>query len=195
MRHRFPIIVAALALLLCTTIAFAQAPTAPPKPGPEVKKMAALIGTWATTVEMKPVPGMSPGGKATSTRSCVWAVGGFGVSCKETSDMGPMGKITSVSIMAYDSEEKNYVYSEVSSDGETIVSRGVVNGDTWVFDADSPMQGKMMHGRFTVKYTSKDACEIKFELGPDANSMQLVMEGKEVRVKPPAPAASKPPTK
>jgi hypothetical protein len=194
MRHRIPMIAAALALLLCTAIAFAQAPTAPPKPGPEVKKMAALIGNWTTTYEIKPMMGM-PGGKGTSTRSCVWAAGGFGISCKENSDMGAMGKVTSVALMAYDAEAKNYVYSEVSSDGETILAHGVVNGDTWVFDNDSTMQGKTMHGRFTVKYTSKDACEMKFEMGPDANSMQLVMEGKQTRVKSATPAAPKTTTK
>jgi hypothetical protein len=186
MRHRFPMIAAALALLLCTAAAFSQAPTAPPKPGPEVKKMAALIGTWTMTFETKPVMGM-PAGKGTSTETCVWAAGGFAVSCKENSDMGAMGKGTSISMMGYDAEAKKYVYSEISSDGDTVVSHGVVNGDTWVFENDSTMQGKPVHGRFTVKYTSKDICEIKFEMGPDANSMQLAMEGKQTRVNPAAP--------
>jgi hypothetical protein len=194
MRHRLPMIFAALALLLCTTIAFAQAPTAPPKPGPEVKKMAALIGTWTVTMDNKPVPGMSPGGKATATRTCVWTAGGFGVSCKESVVMIGMGKVTSDAIMAYDPETKKYVYSEVSSDGETIVAHGVNDGDTWVFDNDFTMQGKPMHGRFTVKYSSKDACEMKLEMGPDAISLQTVMEGKQMR-KAAAPAAPKPATK
>ncbi len=193
MRHRFPIIAAALALLLCTTIVLAQAPTAPPKPGPEVKKMASFVGNWTSTIEMKPVPGMSPGGKATATRSCVWPVGGFGVSCKQAMDMGAMGKVTSNSLMAYDAEAKNYIYSEVSSTGEAFSVRGVANGDTWVFDNDATMQGKMMHGRFTATF-SNDTVTIKFEMGPDANSLQTVMEGKEMR-KAAAPAASKPPAK
>ena len=187
MRHRFPMIAAALALLLCTAIAFAQAPTAPPKPGPEVKKMAALVGTWSTAYNMQPVPGMSPGGKATSTSTCVWTAGGFGISCKETLHMAAEGTVTSTGLMSYDAEAKNYIYSEVSSTGEAFVSRGTVNGDTWVFENDSTMQGKPVHGRFTAKFTTKDTCELKYEMGPDANSMQVVMDGKETRVKPAAP--------
>jgi hypothetical protein len=182
MRHRIPMIAAALALLLCTTIVFAQAPTAPPTPGPEVKKMASMIGNWTTSWEMKPAMGM-PGGKGTSTRFCVWTVGGFGVSCKENLDMGAMGKSNSVSLTAYDAEAKKYVYFEVSSDGENIVAHGVVNGDIWTFESDYSMQGKPMHGRYTVTYTSKDACELKFEAGPDANSMQTILLGKQMRVK------------
>jgi hypothetical protein len=194
MRHRIPMIFAALALLLCTTIVFAQAPQGPPKPGPEVMKLAVLIGNWTTSMDMKPFMGM-PGGKGTSTTSCAWIAGGFGVSCKENADMGAMGKGTSVSMFAYDAEAKNYIYCEVSSDGETVISRGVINGDTWVFDNDSPMQGKMMHGRFTANFTSKTAYDMKFEIGPDANSLQLIMTGKAMHVKAAAPAPPKPATK
>jgi hypothetical protein len=194
MRHRVPMIAAALALLLCTAIAFAQAPAAPPKPGPEVKKMAAMVGNWTSTYDMKAAMGM-PGGKGTSTTSCVWTAGGFGVSCTEKLDMGALGKTTGVSLMFYDSEAKNYVHSEVDSAGEAFVSRGAVNGDTWVFETDTPMMGKPAHSKFTVTFTSKDACEMKFEMGPDANSMQVIMTGNEKRVKSAAPAAPKTPAK
>lgn len=194
MRHRIQMIAAAIALLLCTAAAFSQAPTAPPKPGPEVKKMAATVGTWSTSYDMKAVPGMSPGGKGTSTSTCVWTAGGFGVSCTEKLDMGAMGKTTGVSLMFYDSEAKNYVHSEVSSDGEAFVARGNVNGDTWTFETDTPMMGKPAHTRFTLIYTSKDASTMKFEMGPDANSMQVVMTAKQTRLKS-TTAAPKPTAK
>jgi hypothetical protein len=108
--------------------------------------------------------------------------------------MGAMGKTTGVSLMFYDSEAKNYVHCEVDTAGEAFVSRGTVNGDTWVFETDTPMMGKPAHSRFTITYTSKDASEMKFEMGPDANSMQPAMVGKQTRVKPAAPAAPKSPT-
>lgn len=105
------------------------------------------------------------------------------------------GTVSSVGLMSYDSEAKNYIYTEVSTNGEAFAVRGTVNGDTWTFESDSTMQGKPMHARFTAKYTTKDTCEIKYEAGPDAKSMQVVMDGKETRVKSSAPAASKPSTK
>jgi hypothetical protein len=194
MRHRIPMIFAALALLLCTSIVFAQAPTAPPKPGPEVKAMGAVIGAWNASYDVKPNPDMPKGGKETSVRTCVWTAGGFGVSCTENMNMGAMGKVTSISLMFYDPEAKNYIYSEVSTSGEGFTVRGVNNGDTWVFDNDATMQGKPMHGRFTVKYTSKNTCEVKYEGGADANSMQVIMTGTETK-KAAAPAPPKPATK
>jgi hypothetical protein len=194
MRHHVSMIFAAFALLLCTTIVFAQDPQAPPKPGPEVRAMGAMIGSWNSSFDIKANPDMPKGGKATSLRTCVWTAGGFGVSCTENTNMGAMGKVSSVNLTSYDSEAKNYIYTEVSSTGEAFTVRGVNNGDTWVFDNDAPMQGKPMHGRFTVKYTSKDVCEIKYEAGPDANSMQVIMTGTETK-KAAAPAAAKPTTK
>jgi uncharacterized protein DUF1579 len=194
MRRRIPMILAALALLLCTTIVSAQAPPAPPKPGPEVKAMGAMVGAWNASYDMKPSPDMPKGGKATSGRTCAWTAGGFGVSCTESMNMAGIGKVTSVNLMFYDPEAKNYIYSEVSTTGEAFTVRGVNNGDTWVFDNDATMQGKPMHTRFTVKYTSKNACDIKFEAGADANSMQVVMTGMETK-KAAAPATAKPTTK
>ena len=186
MHHRFPMSAAALALLLCTAAAFAQAPAAP-KPRPEVKRMADMVGTWTNTFDIKAVPGMSAAHKATSTRTCVWTAGGYGVSCKEILNMGAMGTFVSESLMAYDSQAKNYIHTEVSDDGEAFVGRGVVKGDTWVFENDFMMQGKTMHARYTVKYITKDTCEIKYESGADANSMQLAMDGKQTRTKSAAP--------
>src|SRR5256885_7721780 len=45
----------------------AQAPQGPPKPGPEVKRLAYNIGTWNMTGEAKPF-GPMPGGKVTGDR-------------------------------------------------------------------------------------------------------------------------------
>lgn len=193
MRRSIPMIFAALALLLCTSVVVAQAPPAPPKPGPEVKAMGAMIGSWNTAVDIKPNPDMPKGGKATAVRTCAWTAGGFGVSCTETENMGAMGKVTSNSLMFYDSEAKNYVYSEVDTTGQGFTVRGVNNGDTWVFDNDAPQMGKPMHARFTVKYTSKNTCEMKYEAGPNASSMQVMMTGTETK-KTAAPAAPKPAT-
>ena len=67
----------------------AQAPQGPPKPGPEVKKLAYNVGTWNVEGDSKPF-GPMPGGKITSTEKCSWYSGGFFVTC-HTEATGPMG--------------------------------------------------------------------------------------------------------
>jgi len=194
MRPKMISIVSVFAVALCSAVAFAQAPQAPPKPGPEVKKLNAFVGKWSSTGEMKPGV-MGPGGKFSGIDTCESVSGGFGVLCRGTMDMGPMGKGVEVGIHGYDADSKKYLYSAVGSDGTVTLARGEVNGDAWTWTAEGTMAGKMMKQRFSVKWTSKDAYEFKFEAGPDANSMQTVMEGKETRVAPAAkPAGTKPPS-
>lgn len=190
MRHRITLIAATLAFVFCATFVFAQAPAGPTKPGPEVKKLGVFVGKWTSTMDAKPMP-PNPGGKGTASSNCYWIAGGFGVSCTESGDLGAGGKYTDVGTYAYDSETKKYVYSQVSSDGSIIYAHGTVSGDTWTWTADMPMGGKMTHGQFTAKFTSKDAFDMKFELGPDANSMAVAMTGTATRVKPAAKPAAK----
>ncbi|MGA9852833.1 MAG: DUF1579 family protein [Gammaproteobacteria bacterium] len=191
MRHRSSLFGVTLAILLCGAVVFAQAPASLPKPGPEVKKLGVLVGNWTESVELKPSSMMPSGGKLTLSLSCVWIVNGFAVSCTETGEMPGMGKVTDKYTMAYDSEAKNYIFFEVSSDGEVGTTRGTINGDTWVFESDLPMQGKMTHDRFTAHYTSKDSADVIYEMGPDASHMQVIMEGKQTRVKPALAAPKK----
>src|SRR5580692_8187609 len=78
----------------------AQAPQGPPKPGPEVKKLAYNVGTWNIEGDAKPF-GPMPGGKVMSTEKCSWLSGGFFVTC-HSEGVGPMGPEKSVSFMGYD---------------------------------------------------------------------------------------------
>lgn len=177
MHQRIALFAISIALVGCASFAFAQnPPAAPPKPGPEVKKLAAFVGKWSETGNMKPGP-MGPGGKYTGTEDCQWTSGGFALLCRETSDMGAMGKSTGTAMIGYDADKKEYVYCEVDSMGELEISRGHISGDAWTFEDDSTMNGQPYHGRFTMTFPSKDTLSMKFEMGPNAGSMQLAMEG------------------
>ena len=193
MRPKMISIVSGLVVALCSAVAFAQAPQAPPKPGPEVKKLNVFVGKWSSAGEMKPGL-MGPGGKFSGIDNCEMVSGGFGVLCHSTMDMGAMGKGLEVGIHGYDADKKEYVYSAVGSDGSMTLARGQVTGDTWTWTAEGKIGDKVMKQRYSIKWTSKDAYEFKFDAGPDANSMQTVMEGKETRVTAAKPAGTKPPS-
>jgi len=188
MRKRMPAMAGALALIGCAALAVAQTPPAPPKPGPEVKKLGAFVGKWTSEGEMKPGP-MGPGGKVTGTDSCEWISGGFGVMCRENGSMPGAAKMVAMGMMGYDSESKMYTYHEVDSMGEVVTSQGKVDGDTWTWESDSKVNGQTMHTKYTMKFTSKDAHDYKFEMGPNENSMSVIMEGTEKRAMtmPPSP--------
>lgn len=190
MHHRASLAVRTLMLVVCATMALAQAPSAPPKPGPEVKQLGVFVGKWTAAGDVKPSP-MGPGGKMTGTESCEWISGGFGVLCRETATIPGMGELTGVGVLAYDPDAKNYAFSQVNNWGAVWIGRGTVNGDTWTWTSESTADGKPILLRFTMKWTSPDSYDFKNEIGPSVDSMRVMMDGKETRVT----AAAKPPPK
>jgi hypothetical protein len=102
--------------------------------------------------------------------------------CRESATLpGGMGKRTDVLIMTYDAEAKNYVFFQVNNFGVSWTCRGTVSGDTWTWNGEATRNGKTILLRFTMKWTSKDSFDFKKEVGPNADSMQVMMDGKETR--------------
>lgn len=176
----------ALALAVVLTFvwagaALAQAPSGPPKPGPEQQKLGYFAGKWASDGEMKPGP-FGPGGKFTFTENCEWFAGGFALVCHSE---GKMQEVTmkGLSVMGYDPSEKTYVYFETNSGGENVFSRGTVEGDTWTWNNQGTMNGKPTRARFTLKQISPDSAAYRFEMATGDEPLKLVMEGKQTRQK------------
>ncbi len=171
------------ALLTCSAAAvvLAQAPSSPPKPGPEHQKLAYFAGKWASEGDTKP-GAFGPGGKFTFTETCEWFAGGFALVCHSE---GKFGENTEkgLSVMAYDPSEKTYIYFETSSSGENVYSHGTVAGDTWTWNNEGKMNGKPTRARFTLKQVSADSATYKFEMAAGDEPLKLVMEGKQTRVK------------
>ena len=164
----------------------AQAPQGPPKPGPEVNRLAYNIGTWNMTGEAKPF-GPMPGGKVTGAEKCEWYSGGFFVTC-HSEGTGPMGPRKGVSFMGYDPNEKVYTYHAFSSAGEAIDSKGTVNGDTWTWTAESKMGDAKMSVRVTIKEVSKTEYTFKLEMSQNGGEFSVVEEATAHRVTVTGPA-------
>jgi hypothetical protein len=161
-----------------------------PKPGPEVKKLAYFVGTWKSEGDMKENSFGMPAGKFTSTDKCEWFTGGFHVVCHSTGK-GPMGAVHGLGILAYNAEDKVYTYSGIDSSGFTEASKGTVDGNNWVYNADEKMGGKVFHGRYSMAVSSPDAYTFKYETSEDGQKWNLMMEGKATK----AAAAEKTPAK
>jgi Protein of unknown function (DUF1579) len=169
--------------VLCGATALAQTEPAPPKPGPEAQKLGIFVGKWKIEGDLPPGAMGTPGGKTRGTAACESISEGSGVLCHETMPMpGGRGSLTDVYILAYDEDAKNYFFSEVGAGGVVWVGHGTVNGDTWVWVVDSTMDGKPIHVRFTDKWTSADSFDFKNEIGSNADSMSVMMAGKQIRV-------------
>jgi len=164
--------------LLLPILAMAQ--EGPPKPTAEHKKLEVITGTWSVEGEVKPNP-MGPGGKMSEDEKCDWMDGGFYVICHTQFKSANSGNGTALSVFGYSPEDKVYTYKEFNSWGETMESRGAVEGDTWTWNSDEKMGDKSMKGRFTMKFSSPTSYSFTYEMSSDGAKWTLVVDGKATK--------------
>lgn len=169
------------ATILVVTLAFAAAASAQMKPGPEQKKLEYFVGTWSMDGDTKPGP-MGPGGKFTGTEHIEWMDGGFFLVA-HGEDKTPMGSSTGLAVWGYSSQDKVYTYHEFNSMGESVSATGMVDGDTWTWNNEEKMNGKVMKGRYTIKQLSPTSYAFKFEMQPEGAEWATIMEGKATKTK------------
>src|SRR5437588_9777049 len=134
-------------ILICefTSLLLAQAPPAPPQPGPEHKKLEFLLGKWTVETEIKANKYM-PAGKSVGTETATLGPGGFYVESRAEGQFG-----TRLAIIGYDSHAKVYTSYYASSIGLVGVGTGTVNGNTWTWMVEDKYAGKSVKGRTRVK--------------------------------------------
>jgi ribosomal protein L33 len=166
------------AILICgfTSLLHAQAPPAPPKPGPEHKKLEYFVGKWTVESEIKANKYM-PAGKSVSTETCTLGPGGF-----YTESLAEGQVPTRLAIMAYDSHAKVYTSYYASSVGLVGVGTGTVEGDTWTWMVEDKYAGKAVKGRTTITISSASQYTEKYEM-LDANGRYVtIQEGTATKV-------------
>ena len=165
-------------ILICgfTSLLLAQAPPAPPKPGPEHKKLEYFVGKWTVEGEIKANEFM-PAGKTVSTETATLGPGGFYV---ESRNEGPLG--TRLAIIAYDSHAKVYTSYYANSGGMVGVGTGTVDGNTWMWMVEDKYAGKAIKGRTTITMLSPTEHTVKYEMADGKGGYTTIVEGKATKV-------------
>jgi Protein of unknown function (DUF1579) len=158
-----------------------QAPPMP-KPGPEHQRLGVFVGNWTFAGEMKPGP-MGPGGKMTGTDRIQWMPGNFVVE-RRFEGKGPMGQVSGLEIMTYDSAKKPYTYNFFDSTGSLGTGTMTVSGDTWTFAGAASMGGKPMQERCSLVFSAgSTSLKIMCEMSGDGKSWAPVVEGTATKSK------------
>jgi hypothetical protein len=180
-----------LACASSVIVARAQSQTTP---GPEVKKLAVMVGKFRVEDEVKAgtMGPNSPAMKFSGTEDCRWTAGGFGVIC-EAVLYRPGRKYLETSFAYYDPTSKTYQYHAVDSSGGTENKTGTVSGDVWTWLGESVFGGKMYHTRYIMKFVSADSFEYTDESGENEDAMKVFVSGKETRIAATKPAKSQSP--
>jgi hypothetical protein len=167
-------------ILICgfTALLVAQAPPAPPKPGPEYKKLEYFLGTWKEEGEIK-ANGYVPAGKGVTTGTYTLGPGGFSVERRAE------GQIPNTfGIIAYDSYAKAYTTFYASGAGLVGTGIGSVNGNTWTWMVEDRFAGKAYKGRTTITMLSPTEYTSKYEMADEKGGYTTLVESKATKVAP-----------
>jgi hypothetical protein len=127
MNRRFAAIVAACcSLTLMPALAGAQ-------PGPEQKKLEALVGRWRVDVDVK-ATATTPAAKASGTEDCEWFAN-LHVVCKSDAT-GAAGNYRSMRTLSYVPAAKQYASYSIDSLGYAVLTLGQVAGSNWTFTSE-----------------------------------------------------------
>jgi Protein of unknown function (DUF1579) len=164
-------------ILICglTSLSLAQAPPAPPKPGPEHKKLEYFLGKWTAESEIKATEFVRAG-KTVSTETDTLGPGGFYVEVRREGDLG-----TTLGIIAYDSHAKVYTSYYANSVGLVGTATGSVNGDTWTWMEEDKFAGKAVKGRTTITMLSPTQYTSKYEMADGKGGYTTILEGKATK--------------
>ena len=165
-------------ILICgfTSLLRAQAPPAPPKPGPEHKKLEYFVGKWTVEGEIK-ANKFVPAGKTVGTETATLGPGGFYVESRAEGQFG-----TRLAIIGYDSHAKVYTSYYASSVGLVGVGTGTVNGNTWTWMVEDKYAGKAIKGRTTITMSSPTQYTIKYEMADEKGGYTTITEGTATKV-------------
>jgi len=168
-------------ILICgfTSLLLAQAPPAPPKPGPEHKKLEYFVGKWTVEAEIKP-NGYVPAGKTVGTETDTLGPGGFYVESRAEGGQLPKR----FGFMAYDSHAKVYTSYYASSVGLVGTGTGTVNGNTWTWMVEDKFAGEAVKGRTTVTTLSPTQYTFKYEMADEKGGYTTILEGKATKDEP-----------
>jgi hypothetical protein len=118
--------IALVCLALLPSVAAAQ-------PGPEHKKLDALVGRWRVDVDVK-ATATTPAAKASGTEDCEWFAN-LHVVCKSEAT-GAAGLYRSMRTLSYVPAAKQYASYSIDSLGYAVLTLGQVAGTTWTFTSE-----------------------------------------------------------
>ena len=165
-------------ILICgfTALSLAQAPPAPPKPGPEHKKLEYFLGKWTVEGVIK-ANEFVPAGKTVSTETCTLGPGGFYSESRAEGGQLP----TRLAIMTYDSNAKVYTSYYFNNVGLVGTATGSVNGNTWTWMEEDKFAGNAIKGRATITMSSPTQYTMQYEMADEKGGYTTILEGKATK--------------
>lgn len=178
---KLPVIVLLALTIPCLAIG-QDAPTEPPKPGPEHQKLAGLVGDWITEGAASENPFYSPEKWSGKIRS-EWFSGNFAVVRHVDGKSSVIGEIRSLDVIAYDAAAKTYTWYSIGSLGGTTFGKAAIVDDALTVVWETQVKEKPYKVRGTLKGLSSDRLNWVAEYSEDGQTWTPYFQSTDTRVK------------
>ena len=175
-------------MAIVTTLLFvinaiaAQSPFEAPKPGPDHKKLAVLVGSWTTAGASTENP-FGPAEKWSGKFTWEWTPGNFAV----IRHIGGRGSVTgenrAIDVIAYDGTAKTYTWYDVDNMGSTSLANASIVGDTLTAFWNLEVKGKAYKIRGTLKGLGSDRLTWVSEYSEDGRVWTAYFHSTDTMVK------------
>jgi hypothetical protein len=175
-------------LLFFSVVCFAtamQAQAPAPKPGPEVKKLHAVVGHWTFDGEQKPGP-LGPGGKLTGEANIRMILGGFFLQNQQSWKVAET-ETRFLEIDGYDPVNNNFSSEFYFDDGTRFSGALTITGSTWTYAGKLVTVGKQYQYKATfVAVPDLAIWTYKDQLSADGRTWTPLLELKYTKIQPAA---------
>jgi hypothetical protein len=166
-------------LLLFATATLSAQGAPPAKPGAELQRLSAFVGTWNSEGQAQESP-YGPAGKVTAVDTFEWLPGSFFLSHKWDVKQGA-AQIEGIEIIGFDGRNKAYTSRFFDSMGNSGTLRARVQGNAWTWTGDSDVAGKPLKERCTIVVVRADVYTNKCEYSADGVKWLLNFEQRSTR--------------
>lgn len=166
-------------------------PTGASAPGPEYRKLEALVGVWhfEGAVNAVPAVGATDAGPVVYTHINRMANGGYFLETRR-SGTTPRGDATELFVYSYNPVTKKYRQDGYTSRGVLRTFTGTIEGDTWIFvGTNTSLSGETTQERFTLVYSpDMSSATVRSEHSKNGVDWYERLTGKYTRLSAAAPA-------
>jgi hypothetical protein len=157
------IVVSMSGLAALSPASFRQQPARPPQQTPELKKLDAWTGRWATT--------------------CAWSAYGGYMVCDHLFS-GPAGKRNDLTIYTFNPADHSYKFYSVDQTGVPRAVPLTIEGNLWTYDSEMEKDGKKIQIRTINDFSKPGIVTWNTKFSADAGPHWTLMnEGVDTKVR------------
>ena len=153
----------------------------PPKPENELDKLAAFVGHWTLSGELKDATTGKPTMKLSSDLICNWSANHGFLLCDQMIHL-PDATQNDLSVYTYSEKDHAFQFFGITrGNKEARTTKLTIDGNLWTYSSSDTTGGKNVQYRTTNRFTTASKVDWRSEYSEDGAHWATTAEGTDVR--------------